>query len=47
MMIMMNAKDVFLKRKKELIEEHQTLIEKPNSPKMKYLTVFLQDILIL
>ena len=33
MMIMMNAKDVFLKRKKELIEEHQTLIEKPNSPK--------------
>ena len=30
---MMNAKDVFLKRKKELIEEHQTLIEKPNSPK--------------
>jgi len=33
MMIMMNAKDVFLKRKKELEEEHQTLIEKPNSPK--------------
>ena len=32
-MIMMNAKDVFLKRKKELIEEHKTLIEKPNSPK--------------
>lgn len=33
MMIMMNAKDVFLKRKKELEEEYQTLIEKPNSPK--------------
>lgn len=33
MMIMMNAKDVFLKRKKELEEEHKTLIEKPNSPK--------------
>jgi 4-O-beta-D-mannosyl-D-glucose phosphorylase len=33
MMIMMNAKDVFLKRKKELEQEYQTLIEKPNSPK--------------
>ncbi len=33
MMIMMNAKDVFLKRKKELEEEYQNLIEKPNSPK--------------
>ena len=32
-MIMMNAKDVFLKRKKELEQEYQTLIEKPNSPK--------------
>ena len=32
-MIMINAKDVFLKRKKELEEEYQTLIEKPNSPK--------------
>ena len=30
---MMNAKDVFLKRKKELEQEYQTLIEKPNSPK--------------
>lgn len=33
MMIMMNAKDVFLKRKKELEQEYQNLIEKPNSPK--------------
>jgi 4-O-beta-D-mannosyl-D-glucose phosphorylase len=33
MMIMMNAKDVFLKRKKELEQEYQTLIEKPNTPK--------------
>ena len=33
MMIMINAKDVFLKRKKELEQEYQTLIEKPNSPK--------------
>jgi len=33
MMIMMNAKDVFLKRKKELEQEYQKLIEKPNSPK--------------
>lgn len=32
-MIMMNAIDVFLKRKKELEQEYQTLIEKPNSPK--------------
>lgn len=32
-MIMMNAKDVFLKRKKELEQEYQNLIEKPNSPK--------------
>lgn len=32
-MIMINAKDVFLKRKKELEQEYQTLIEKPNSPK--------------
>ncbi|WP_371486225.1 glycoside hydrolase family 130 protein [Cloacibacterium normanense] len=30
---MMNAKDVFLKRKKELEQEYQNLIEKPNSPK--------------
>jgi len=47
MMIMMNAKDVFLKRKKELEQEYQTLIEKPNSPKNEVSTVFLQDILIL
>ena len=33
MMIMMNAKDVFLKRKKELEQEYQNLIEKPNIPK--------------
>jgi 4-O-beta-D-mannosyl-D-glucose phosphorylase len=33
MMIMMNAKDVFLKRKKELEQEYQKLIEKTNSPK--------------
>lgn len=33
MMIMMNAKDVFLKRKKELEQEYQNLIEKTNSPK--------------
>ena len=33
MMIMLNAKDVFLKRKKELEQEYQNLIEKPNSPK--------------
>lgn len=33
MMIMMNAKDVFLKRKKELEQEYQNLIEKPNSSK--------------
>ena len=32
-MIMMNSKDVFLKRKKELEQEYQNLIEKPNSPK--------------
>lgn len=33
MMIMMNAKDVFLKRKTELEQEYQKLIEKTNSPK--------------
>jgi tetrahydromethanopterin S-methyltransferase subunit F len=45
-MNLMNATDIFLKRKNELEEEYKSLVQTPNSPSKNLITAYIQDIKI-